>query len=72
VIQDQAAATIFGPAPCDSCRHAVRCGKSGEACLSFQLYAAGKSEGVWRLQPKQPRADIGKRLGFRMEAVLHG
>jgi hypothetical protein len=47
-----------------------RCGKSGEACLAFQLYAAGKSEGVWRLQPKQPRADIGKRLGFRVEATL--
>ncbi|MGH7130285.1 MAG: hypothetical protein ACREIV_17070 [Planctomycetaceae bacterium] len=57
---------LLGPAPCDTCRHAVRCGDTGEACLAFSEYCRGVSEGKWRLMPKQPRTDIGARLGFRL------
>jgi len=52
------------PAPCDACRHSIRCGQTGEACVAFRSYAKGEAEHRWRLQPTQPRADIGGRLGF--------
>jgi hypothetical protein len=66
MLADQAVTVILdAPAPCDRCRHRVHCAQSGEACLSFDLYLKGKSEGKWRLMPTQPRADLGARLGLR-------
>lgn len=54
---------LSGPAPCDACRYRQRCAISGEACLSFSEYCRGVKEHRWQLMPKQPRFDIGKRLG---------
>lgn len=55
---------LLGPAPCDTCRNVPRCRQTGAACLAFNAYYNGKPEGTWRLQPTQPRLDIGARLGF--------
>lgn len=55
---------LLGSAPCDNCRHVGQCRQTGAACLAFNAFYLGKSEGTWRLQPKQPRLDIGKRLGL--------
>jgi hypothetical protein len=56
---------LLGPCPCDNCRHVSRCGATGEACLAFFEYQ--KTGKGWLLMPKQPRADLGVKLGYRLK-----
>jgi hypothetical protein len=57
-------AELLGAAPCDACRYRSRCAVTGEACNAFRAYLRGESEARWRLQPTQPRLDIGRQLGI--------
>lgn len=51
-------------APCDTCRWRGVCGSLGLACRRFREYSKGASECRWRLEPNEPRADIGEDLGL--------
>jgi hypothetical protein len=48
-------------APCEGCRHFVRCAATGEACKRFAIFVAGKKS--WQRFPNEPQADIGRKLG---------
>ena len=43
---------LFGPAPCDECRYAARCGAKRLACDAFFLYVDGASEVRWGMAPR--------------------
>lgn len=52
----------LGPAPCDDCWHAQRCGAERLACEAFAYFARGKSESKWRLQPRHPTLERFARI----------
>jgi hypothetical protein len=55
-------AIVAEPAPCDTCRHAARCGAEQLACERFAVYAHGASEVRWSIAPRVPDAGIWQRL----------
>ena len=55
-------AALNGPAPCDDCRHAARCGAERLACDTFAYYARGVSEQKWRGLARQPTAERFTRI----------
>jgi len=52
---------MLGPAPCDTCRHIAHCRQSGDACRAFAAFVDNRA---WDFEPREPRADIGRRLGI--------
>jgi len=59
---------LHGPAPCDACRFASRCGAESLACYPFALYAKGAGEARWRYAPRQPTGERFARI-FGTEAA---
>jgi hypothetical protein len=44
----------IGPAPCDGCWHAARCGAKHLACEAFRLYMGGAREVRWSIVKRTP------------------
>ena len=53
---------LEGPAPCDGCRHALRCASSSEACEAFALFVKYGREERWSYAPRQPDERLGRRM----------
>lgn len=56
------AAELMGPSPCDRCGFWHHCKVTGDACESFAAYC---DRGRSRDMARQPRADLGVKLGYR-------
>lgn len=66
-LHEALATVLTGPDPCDGCRWRACCAETGAACVAFREYCGGASHAKWGLMPKQPRLDIGQRLGLAVK-----
>jgi hypothetical protein len=55
-------AAIEGPAPCDRCRNAARCGAQLEACPAFLAFVQTASEARWRTARRTPTPELFARI----------
>ncbi len=50
------------PGPCPECPKASRCAAGGFACEQFALFTRFGGDKRWRVAPRQPSAEIYRRL----------
>lgn len=85
-VHDYLVTALRGPAPCDGCERAARCGVEQLACSSFSVYASGRPERHWKAAPRTDasherfvtvfgrhakRAAYSRSSGLRLSAVEH-
>jgi hypothetical protein len=50
------------PGPCPGCARAVHCGAEALACEAFALFVRFGGRDRWKIAPRQPGADIYRRM----------